>query len=140
MAVGAALLMDVLQTIWVTNALQMLLGYIWSLQHDISSEVDKTLTWCPPTSWPPESLHMISCTWHDCLPLSIRKESVPDVHQPPRNPTHWPAEERIHTSGSHTEERRGPGRGRVHQQDVLVWSISSKNIQVHTNIFLHSYL
>lgn len=52
--------------------------------------------------------------------LSIREESLPDVHQPSRDPSHRPAQERVHAGGSHSEERSGPRRGRVNQQDVLV--------------------
>lgn len=65
--------------------------------------------------------------------LSVRKKSIPDVHQPPRDPPHWSAEERVHTGGSYVEERRGAGCRRVHQQDVLVWSISWQDIQVIPN-------
>lgn len=65
--------------------------------------------------------------------LSNRKKSIPDVHQPPRDPPHWSAEERVHTGGSYAEERRGAGCRCVHQQDVLVWSISRQDLQVIPN-------
>lgn len=62
--------------------------------------------------------------------LSIREESLPDVHQPSRDPSHRPAQERVHAGGSHSEERRGSRRGRVDQQDVLVWPVPSQDLQV----------
>lgn len=61
-----------------------------------------------------------------------RKESVSDVHQPPRDPPHRPGEAGLHPGGAHAEERCGPGRGRGLQQDVLVRPIPPQDLQVAT--------
>lgn len=59
-----------------------------------------------------------------------RQEPIPDLHQPPRGPQDRPGEKGLLSPHSHAEERRGSGRGGVHKQDILVWSVLPKNLQV----------
>lgn len=67
-----------------------------------------------------------------CIFLHVfkREESLPAVHQPPRDPPHRPGEEGVQSGGLHAEERSGSGPGHGQQSGFLVRPILSQNLQV----------